>query len=83
MSEYKFKESAGSLPESVYIVRENLVTVSSNFTVTIIIQTTSTADPGIEISEIISRTVFVSCKGFSLCYVSDNVCAEPHNTEPI
>ena len=43
MSEYYFNESAGSLPNSVYIVRENLVTVSSNFDVTIVVQATSTA----------------------------------------
>ena len=42
-SQYQFSEGAGSLPESVYIVRENAVTVSSTFTVTVVLQTTSTA----------------------------------------
>lgn len=43
MSDYYFDESAGSLPNSVYIVRENSVTVSSNFDVTIVVQAMSTA----------------------------------------
>ena len=41
--QYQFSEGAGSLPESVYIEKENAVTVSSNFTVTVVLQTTSTA----------------------------------------
>ena len=43
MSQYQFSESAGSLLDSVYIVRENMVTVSANFTVTLEIQDRSTA----------------------------------------
>lgn len=43
MSEYFFSESAGFLNQSVYIVRENEVTVSSNFTVTVVLlQSTAT-----------------------------------------
>ena len=41
--QYQFSEGAGSLPESVYIEKENAITVSSNFTVTVVLQTTSTA----------------------------------------
>ena len=47
MPEYQLSEGAGFLPDSVYIVRENGVRVSSDFAVTvIIIQATSTADAG-------------------------------------
>ena len=46
MPEYQFSEGAGFLPDIVYIVRENGVSVSSNFTVTVIIQATSTAEAG-------------------------------------
>jgi hypothetical protein len=44
--QYQFNESAGSLPDSVYIVRENPVTVSSTFTVTVSLQSHSTAMHG-------------------------------------
>ena len=43
MLEYQFSEGAGFLPDSVYIVRENAVTVSSNFNVTVVLQPMSTA----------------------------------------
>ena len=42
-AEYAFNESAGSLPESVYIVRENPVTVSSEFNITVLLLSQSTA----------------------------------------
>ena len=41
--QYQFSEGAGSLPQSVYIEKENAVTVGSNFTITVVLQTTSTA----------------------------------------
>ena len=44
--QYQFSEGAGSLPESVYIEKENAITVSSNFIVTVVLQTTSTATYG-------------------------------------
>ena len=43
MSEYFLSESAGFLNQSVYIVRENEVTVSSTFTVTVVLLHYSTA----------------------------------------
>lgn len=46
MSEYLFNESAGFLSQSVYIVRENEVIVSSNFRVTVVLLKDSTATDG-------------------------------------
>lgn len=45
-TQYKFSESAGTLQDDVQIVRENMVTVSSEFNVTILLQATSTANDG-------------------------------------
>ena len=50
--EYQFSENAGSLPNSVYIVRENLVTVSSSFIVTVVLQDHSTATDGTSIAAV-------------------------------
>lgn len=46
MSEYFFNENVGFLPTSVYIVRENIVAVSYNFTVTVVLLHDSTATNG-------------------------------------
>ena len=45
-AQYQFVESVGNLLDDVKIVRENMVTVSSEFNVTILLQTTSTATDG-------------------------------------
>ena len=47
-AEYKFKEGESFPPDGVYIAieKKNSVTISSNFAVTVHIQTTSTADAG-------------------------------------
>ena len=46
MSEYRFSESAGIIAHEVLIVRENPVTVSTTFTVTVILLPESTASIG-------------------------------------
>ena len=48
MSNYQFSESAGSLPNNVTLVRENLVTVSFDFTIIVILLPGSTATEGDE-----------------------------------
>ena len=45
-TEYEFNESAGSLPDSVNIVRENPVNVSSEFDIIVLLQPQSTATDG-------------------------------------
>ena len=45
-TEYEFNESASSLPDSVYIVRENPVNVSSEFDIIVLLQPQSTATDG-------------------------------------
>ena len=45
-TEYEFNESVGFLPDSVYIVRENPVTVSSEFDIIVLLQPQSTATDG-------------------------------------
>ena len=47
MVEYSFNESAGIITDKVYIVRENEVTVSTTFTVTVLLlKPQSTASDG-------------------------------------
>ena len=47
MVEYSFNESAGNITDKVYIVRENEVTVSTTFTVTVLLlKPQSTASDG-------------------------------------
>ena len=58
LSEYSFNESAGSLPASVYIVRENTVTVSSNFSVIVVLQNYSTATYGKLLQPAVQPTLF-------------------------
>ena len=59
MSEYFFSESAGILSQSVYIVRENEVTVSSTFTVTVVLLESTATDGKLHPENIFLSLIYI------------------------